>query len=249
MSTLLNKKTVRQLILLGIFCFGFSLLAVAAWPFLRTGWDQFWTAQKKQVFPLIAQDFLTKIDNRTKILGDFTNLPAAKEPIILAETPIDYSNLENWFAQKPTIAHQQTTKSYTLEIPKLDIHNAIVRVGGVDIDHNLVQFNTDVEIGEYGAPVIFGHSTLRQLYNPKESNAKRYKSIFSTIMTLEIGDLIIIKQDGITYTYQVVEKKEVPSDDAYILAQNSNLKQLKLVTCTPEGTFIRRGVITAELKL
>ena len=68
-------------------------------------------------------------------------------------------------------------------------------------------------------------------------------------MTLTPGDLIYITQAEIIYTFKVIEKKEVAADDEYILAQNTNAQQLKLITCTPEGTFLRRGVITAELVL
>ncbi len=248
MSELLTKKQLQKLLFGGLFSFGISALLVAVFPFIRLEIDNFWRQQQEQIFPLVAEEFLAKIEQRTKILGDFTNLPPAKPPLILSEAPVDYSNLQNWFGKRPVAVYAPTQESYLLEIPKLKIANALVKVGGVEIDHNLVQFNTDVSLGEYGAPVIFGHSTLRQLYNPKEENKKRYKSIFSTIMTLENGDLITLKQNDIVYTYQVVEKKEVPADDDYILAQNPNLRQIKLVTCTPEGTHLRRGVITAELR-
>lgn len=243
-----SKFFHSRLFIVLIFCGGLVSVAVASWPFIRAGAAQFWAAQNQPTFPLVADDFLAKVNNRPKILGDFTQVPNEQAPVII-EQDIDYGNLENWFSQAPTVAHQQKQNDYLLEIPKLKIANALVKVGGVNIDNNLVQFNSDVTIGDFGTPVIFGHSTLRQFYNPKENNKKRYKSIFSYIMTLEKGDLIYVKQGNLTYTYQVVEKKEVPADDDYILAQNQNSRQLKLVTCTPEGTFIRRGVITAELTL
>jgi LPXTG-site transpeptidase (sortase) family protein len=66
-------------------------------------------------------------------------------------------------------------------------------------------------------------------------------------MTLKKGDEIKILDDGITYTYQVMEKTEVKPEDTYILAQRRDAKLLKLVTCTPEGTYLRRGVVTAQL--
>lgn len=243
-----NKNNSSRLIFGAIFVVGCGFLLIAAWPFIRSSANQFWQSQNQPLFPLVADEFFHKMDQSPKILGDFTQLPEEKAPLIL-DTALDYSNLENWFSSAPLIEHQQTQQSYTLEIPKLGIYNALVKVGGTNIDNNLVQFNSEVQVGDYGAPVIFGHSTLRQLYNPKESNKNRYKSIFSTIMTLGKGDLIYITQDEIIYTFRVIEKKEVAADDDYILAQNTNAPQLKLVTCTPEGTFLRRGVITAELVL
>ncbi len=96
--------------------------------------------------------------------------------------------------------------------------------------------------------MIFGHSVLRQFYNPKVTNPRRYISIFSYIMTLKKGDEIIVKDDAISYTYVVTAKTEVKPDDRYILEQQRNIRELKLITCVPEGTFLRRGVITAQLK-
>ena len=42
-------------------------------------------------------------------------------------------------------------------------------------------------------------------------------------------------------------KTEVKADDTFTLAQRVDVRQLKLVTCVPEGTTLRRGVITAQL--
>jgi len=229
-----------------IFLFGIFLLGQSLLPLVKASWQIFWEQQTQAIYPLPMDVFLAKANTGPKILGEFTNFNH-HQPVVL-ESLIDYGNLENWFGN-----HQLTSKptetTYLLHIDKLNIKNALVKVGGTNIDHNLVQFNTDVELGDYGAPVIFGHSILRQFYNPKETNKDRYKSIFSTIMTLKIGDEIKIETGNLTYTYTVTEKKEVPPEDDYILAQNTNVRQIKLVTCTPEGTYLRRGVITAELKI
>jgi len=101
--------------------------------------------------------------------------------------------------------------------------------------------------GQPGAPVVFGHSLLRQFYNPKESNPRRYNSIFSTIMTLDKGDKIYLYYGDVRYTYVVEDKTEVKPTDTYILSQDYGVRQLKLVTCVPEGTYLRRGVVTAQL--
>lgn len=241
-----RKKENHRLFFSIIFSLGLFMLWLSLAPTLKMYWQTFWQEQTQALYPLPLDNFLAKNDNGPKILGDFTVLNQI-QPVVI-ETLIDYGNLENWFSQKPQIS-QSTPESYSLQVDKLNLKNALVKVGGTNIDQNLVQFNSDVKIGDYGAPVIFGHSILRQFYNPKESNKDRYKSIFSTIMTLKIGDEIKIKSGSLTYIYTVTEKKEVPPDDDYILAQNTNLRQIKLVTCTPEGTYLRRGVITAELKI
>ena len=66
-------------------------------------------------------------------------------------------------------------------------------------------------------------------------------------MTLKNGDEIFVTHEGVKYTYIVQEKTEVKPTDVYILAQQYDAARLKLVTCTPEGTYLRRGVVTAQL--
>lgn len=168
-------------------------------------------------------------------------------PVIL-DTKLDYTNLANWFSvdQAAELSAEETTE-YILDIPSVNIENAVVKVGGTDLNESLIQYPGTAGPGELGAPVIFGHSVLRQFYNPSEKNPRRYTSIFSYIMTLKPGDKIYLTHNNVKYTYVVREKTEVKPEDVQILLQNYGARQLKLVTCTPEGTYLRRGVITAEL--
>lgn len=170
----------------------------------------------------------------------------------IIEEELDYTNLSNWFTagalpKLQTGQQNSTITDYIIDIPKLDIKNAVVTVGGLDLNNSLVAYEGTALPGEPGSPVIFGHSVLRQFYNPSEKNPRRYNSIFSTIMTLKNGDEIFITADGVKYTYVVNNKTEVKPEDVYILTQRYDVRQLKLVTCTPEGTYLRRGVVTAQL--
>ena len=157
---------------------------------------------------------------------------------------LDYRKPENWFpgAQLPKPNPSKITH-YNITIPKLKIQNAVVEIAGNDLEKSLVQYPGTANPGEFGAPVIFGHSILRQFYNPKN-----FISIFSTIMTLAHDDEIKINFDGVEYTYRVIEKVEVKPTDIQILEQRYDGRFLKLVTCVPEGTFLRRGIIIAELE-
>lgn len=175
-----------------------------------------------------------------------------QEPRII-DLELDYTNLVNWF-DPATLSQldfnqegQAEMQEYIIEIPKLEIYNAEVAVGGTDLNKSLIAYPGTALPGEYGAPVIFGHSVLRQFYNPSEKNPRRYNSIFSTIMTLQSGDEIFVYADGVKYTYIVQSKTEVQPEDVHILTQRYDSQLLKLVTCTPEGTYLRRGVITAQL--
>lgn len=176
--------------------------------------------------------------------------------IQVLETEFDYTNLANWFgdASVPELIPdakqgegRAVLSEYVLDIPKLDIANAVVAVGGTDLDKSLIAYQGTALPGELGAPVIFGHSVLRQFYNPSEKNPRRYNSIFSTIMTLKPGDEIFVTAAGVRYRYIVQDKTEVKPEDVHILNQSYDERRLKLVTCTPEGTYLRRGVITAQL--
>lgn len=182
-------------------------------------------------------------------------------PVII-DAKLDYTNLANWFenselhdlAPDPATlvpisesAVEEEVSEYIIDIPKLNIANARVAVGGTNLNKSLIQYPGTALPGKAGSPVVFGHSVLRSFYNPKQNNPRRYNSIFSTIMTLKKGDKIYVKQNNVRYTYMVQDKSEVKPTDTYILSQRYDVRQLKLVTCTPEGTYLRRGVVTAQL--
>ena len=173
---------------------------------------------------------------------------------IIVDAELDYTNLSNWFEDQMvadlvnrTSLLSKQTGEYVLEIPKLDVNNAVVKIGGTNLEESLIQYPGTSLPGKPGSPVIFGHSLLRHFYNPSENNPRRYASIFSKIMLLERGEKIYLTHDNVKYTYIVQSKTEVKPDDTFILAQRYDVRQLKLVTCTPEGTTLRRGVITAQL--
>lgn len=199
--------------------------------------------QLLDVTPLVlANSTLSDDDAVGTLIAD------SNEPVILT-TALDYTDLSNWFtdAELPEFSTQQASATYTLDIPKVNVKNAEVQIGGTDLNHSLIQYPGTALPGQAGSPVIFGHSVLRQFYNPSENNSRRYNSIFSYIMTLEPGDKIYLTQDNVRYTYVVQSKTEVKPTDTYILSQRYDTRQLKLVTCVPEGTYLRRGVITAQL--
>lgn len=150
---------------------------------------------------------------------------------------------ENWF---PKAQYLETRESkithYTISIPKFDIEDAVVEIGGQDLSKSLIHYPNTALPGELGATIIFGHSVLPQFFNPDN-----YISIFSLIPILELGDKIIIKFDGINYTYHVIDKVEVKPSNLEVLDQPYDNEYLRLITCTPPGTYLRRGVITAIL--
>lgn len=191
-------------------------------------------------------DVVPQVIAQTTSTNDDPTQSERTSPTIL-DIKLDYTNLANWFEDSVPTTDGQTATAYSLRIPKLKIENALVTIGGTNLNKSLIQYPGTADPGDLGSPVIFGHSVLRQFYNPSPKNPNRYNSIFSTIMTLSPGDQIFVTYDNVEYTYKVLEKTEVKPEDTYILAQRHDVKFLKLVTCTPEGTYLRRGVVTAQL--
>ncbi len=155
----------------------------------------------------------------------------------------DLLNPEDWFPQAQSQkARESKITHYTLSIAKFNIIDAIVSVYGKDLSKNLIQYEGSAFPGELGATIIFGHSILPQFFSPKN-----YMAIFSLIPTMEFGDEIIIKFDGMSFIYRVIDKTEVKPDNLAVLEQSFESETLRLITCTPPGTYLRRAVITAAL--
>jgi len=228
---------------------GFILIASIATPILYHLLVVFPRNQKLVVISPLPTTLL-EIQQLAQVAGVTTDIPSQiSAPLISkANSRADYLKASNWFPTAPIARPSQSKIThYTISIPKLKVFNAVVEIGGNDLKSSLVQYAETANPGEFGSPVIFGHSILRQFYNPSEKNPKRYISIFSTIMTLEPGDEISVNFDGIQYEYKVAEKYEVTPTQVEVLQQRYNRQSLKLITCTPEGTYLRRGVIDAQL--
>ncbi|MDP4031058.1 MAG: sortase [Patescibacteria group bacterium] len=172
------------------------------------------------------------------------------EPQVLAQSPggsnqaADYSQINTWFnfSRPQSPLTPSTITHYNLSIPKLRIKDALVTIGGDDLDKSLIHYGGTANPGEPGSPVIFGHSILPQFYSPNS-----YRAIFSLLPSLKTGDEILVSFDGITYKYVVYDYYEVLPEEIDILEQQYNRKDLTLVTCVPPGTYWRRGIIKARL--
>lgn len=238
-----RKRGWRRIIPSVLITFGSLLIANVAWPILS--YQLFVAPDIKKI------SFVAPIDEQ--LLGSSSDLALqTKGAAVTSSVPqvlgadIDYTNPRNWF---PAADFEMSgdAATYTIDIPVLDVYDAEVAIGGDNLDESLIHYPHTALPGELGSGVVFGHSVLRQFYNPSVDNERRYISIFSKIMTLGHGDRIYVTYDGIRYTYEVKEKVEVQPEDLFILEQRYNNRQLKLITCTPEGTYLRRGVVVAQL--
>lgn len=164
-------------------------------------------------------------------------------PSVLGSQNTDLTRASTWFPKAVNLKIASSTTTYTLSIPKIGIDNAVVTVGGEDLTRSLIHFAGPLP-GNYGNPVIFGHSTLLWFYNPKD-----YKTIFSKLPELKINDTFSVIVDNITYRYKVYEMKIVTPDDLSVLDQNYNAANITLVTCVPPGTYLKRLVVRARLEI
>lgn len=157
---------------------------------------------------------------------------------------VDYTNANNWF---PTFNPSGSTKpkvsSYTLSIPKINLKAATVSTTNTDLGKHLVNYPGTNTPGDLGNAVIFGHSTLPQLYNRND-----YKTIFAKIFKLEIGDKIYVSLKKKTYQYKIYNVSVVDPSDTSIFSQDYDNSYLTLVTCTPPGTIWKRLIIKARLE-
>lgn len=156
----------------------------------------------------------------------------------------DFIQASVWFPQAAQVsaAERIRVKEYALTIPKLNINDAKVAVGGEDLSKSLIHYLPVNLPGEYGTVAIFGHSTLPQLYNVKD-----YKTIFTYLPSLNKGDKIIATVEGKKYEYEIYDMFIVSPDQISILEQKLDGSYLLLVTCVPPGTYLNRLVVKAKL--
>ncbi len=179
----------------------------------------------------------------------------ANQPLILLDptgrSVVHASSSENdtqvgtWFEGKAPLEKTATPNKvsyYTLSMPRLKLENVSVQINGTDLTKNAIQYPGTSLPGTYGNTVIFGHSTLAQLYKVGDP-----LSIFNPIIKAKVGDEINIYYDGIHYRYVVKSVEEIKPTQIEVLAQHYDRYELTLITCTPLGTFLHRFVVHAEL--
>lgn len=177
---------------------------------------------------------------KTTIVGtsNFADLLEASNLL----TGLDYTNAQNWFPDFKYKKSRPKVASFDLSIPKLDIKGASVSTIDDNLAEHLVNYGGSSTPGGKGNSVIFGHSTLPQLFNPSD-----YKTIFTNLYKLRVGDEVWAKVSNVSYKYKIYSITVVDPKDTSVLQQNLNDSFLTLVTCTPPGTVWKRLIIKAKL--
>lgn len=161
----------------------------------------------------------------------------------ITSATVDFTDARNWYpGLHSEVQEKVKVDAYSLSIPKLGLENLEVSTRDYDLEKHLVQYLGTSLPGENGTAVIFGHSTLPQLFNPKN-----YKTIFATLHTVKIGDDIFATVGGVTYKYKIFSITITDPEDTNILSQSFDHSYITLVTCTPPGTIWKRLVVRASL--
>ncbi len=214
---------------------GIALASSAIWPMIsyKLVFEREIEQTNQALIPL--QAVMSTNQSQLPLQTDVQAIEIEKDPDL---------DLISWF---PKGMPQLPEKSYRvlrykISVPKLGIKDVLVTIDGHDLSQSLIQYKGTSVPGDLGQPVIFGHSNLPQFYNPKN-----YKTVFTQLPKLRVGDLIVVDYDGVKYTYQVMSLKVVKPDNFTILEQYYNYRGLRLVTCVPPGTTWERLVVEAKL--
>lgn len=186
--------------------------------------------------PIPRTQIATTVQEASTVLGSYD---------VFSSNLRDFVQASVWFPSKPQVlvSDEITVDEYYLSIPKLNITDAVVKVGADDLSQSLIHYLPTSLPGEYGNVAIFGHSTLPQLYNPTD-----YKTIFTYLPSLEKEDTISVRMLDETYEYEVYEMFVVKPDQVSVLEQKYDASYLTVITCVPPGTYWNRLVVRAKLK-
>lgn len=224
-------KKLARITALGIFICG---IITAGYVFLPIILYQILLA------PAFAEQNVAAPIPKTTIVSpqNFATLLATADVPIIGK---DYNNAQNWFPGYTFGNSHPKILSYTLSIPKIHIENAMVTTTDNDLSKHLVNIGGTAVPPDKGNAVIFGHSTLPWLFDPKN-----YHTIFANAHTLKVGDTIIVNVNNTAYNYTIFSTTVVSPDETSELAQSYDASYLTIVTCTPPGTTWKRLIIRAK---
>ena len=228
----LSKKHIGRIIG-GLICFiGFSVMAYIFMPLIM------WQIT---LAPVFASQAVVAPIPKTTVASPSTISSLVASTV--GSLGVDYTNASNWFPGYTVRPGDGRIPSYFISIPALHISNAFVSTVNTDLAVHLVHLGGTAIPPDKGTGVIFGHSTLPQLYDPNN-----YRTIFANAYKLQVGDEIIVTVNNIVYKYKIFSVIVVDPDDTSVLAQNIDDSYLTIITCTPPGTVWKRLVVQSRIE-
>lgn len=230
----INIKKIFKFFSLGVGILGLISLIYVFFPLIS--WQFYFApvfAEQNIASPIPKTEIVTPSSIKSLMSNAATNFSG-----------IDYSNADNWFPNfRPLQKGTPRISSYKLTIPKLNIKDAEVTTIDHDLDKHLVNYIGTAIPPDNGNAVIYGHSTIPQLFSPKD-----YKKIFATLHTLKVGDEFTVDAQNIIYSYKIFNIIVVDPSDTSIFTQSYDNSYITLVTCTPPGTTWKRLIVKAKLQ-
>lgn len=229
----IGKKKFLRLISLLIISMGILIAGYVFFPLLS--WQLYFA-------PVFANSEINSPIPKSTIVSQ-NSIASLLQGASQTLSGVDYTNAQNWFPNykydKPA---NLKTSVYKISIPKINIKDAEVSAVDTDLLKHLVNYGGTAVPPDNGNAVIFGHSTLPQLY--QEGN---YKTVFTFLYKLTVGDEIIVTSGNITYKYRIENISVVDPDNTSVLEQSFDDSYITLITCTPPGTIWKRLVIKARI--
>ncbi len=155
----------------------------------------------------------------------------------------NFDDASTWFANEQAQQGHYPVNIYTISIPSIGVTNAIVSTADTDLGHHMVHLGGSALPPQKGTAIVFGHSTLPQLFDPNN-----YHTILANAYKIKVGDTFLITLQNITYTYKIYSLLIVNPDDTSVLIQHYDDSYFELITCTPPGTVWQRLVVQAKLQ-
>ena len=214
----------------GLCLFLIGILSIAYFSFPLISWQVYFA-------PAFASQTVTAPIPNVSVLSR-----ESIKSLLFSRIGVDYTNAQNWYPNYNALNQQVPITTYTVSIPKIGIENAVVSTVDYSLKDHLVHYGGTALPPQKGTAVIFGHSTLPQLFNKAD-----YKTIFAKAHTLTVGDQVQVTIDKIMYTYTIFKITIVEPDDTSVLAQDYSDSFLTLITCTPPGTTWKRLILHARL--
>ncbi len=154
---------------------------------------------------------------------------------------VNFNGNPNWLPPSHKKEEESNVSFFYLSIESIGIKDVIASTVNLDLSSNLVNFPGTAIPPNRGTSVIFGHSTLPQLFDPKN-----YKTIFANIHSVKPGDDIQVSSDGKIYNYKIFDISVTDAEDTSYLTQQYDGSYLTIVTCTPPGTTWKRLIIKSK---
>jgi LPXTG-site transpeptidase (sortase) family protein len=106
------------------------------------------------------------------------------------------------------------------------------------LETGLTHIEGTAKPSQKGTVAVFGHSSHFPWAKGK------FKTVFAPILKAKVGQVIQVNYNGKVYSYKVTKSHVINPDQMSVL-NSGDESVLKLITCTPLGTSLRRHVVEA----